>query len=194
MAWVFSGLSLVHILSHQYGHFGFECKTFTCGIIGIDEKTGRTLSPNPFGIFMAIVMITGILLILLNVITYFQVSRKTQKLFLQIKDTNLEAGKKILEKEKALGKMVMIITGSFFVVYCPQITLQVANPYAQISDRPAYISTLLLACSLVVIDPIIYCVSHEIYREEIKSMLEICYTKLHALFLSIITKLERCKD
>ena len=57
MVWVFSALSLVHVLSRQYGHFGFECKTFTCNVIGIDE-TGRALSPHPLEIFMAIEIIT----------------------------------------------------------------------------------------------------------------------------------------
>ena len=190
--WVFTMLTLVPVVSRQYGRFGFVCKEFAIGIIGVDES-GSALSLHPFGIFMAGIMISGILLILLNVITLIQVHRKTQKLFLQVKDANLEAGKKILQKEKNLGKMVMIITASFFLVFCPQIILQIIDPYAPISKKPVHIFTLFLACSLVVIDPIIYCVSHEKYREAIKSMLEAWDTKIYDCFHSIAGKLENTK-
>ena len=96
---------------------------------------------------------------------------------------------KILQKEKALGKMVIMITGSFFLVFCPQIILQISDPYTNITQRAAYIFTLYLACSLVVIDPIIYCVSHSKYREEIKTLLEILFTKFKTSCLCIIQKL-----
>ena len=177
LAWILSILALVPVLSRQYGRFGFICKLFAIGIIGVDEY-GNALSPHPFKMYMVVIIISGLLLILLNVITFFQVSRKTRKLFLQIKDVNLESGKKVLQKEKDIGKMVMIITGSFLLVFCPQITLLLVDPYAYISKSNAYIFTLFLSSSLVIIDPIIYCVSHEKYREEIKSMLKACGAKL----------------
>ena len=144
LAWLFAFITLVPVLSRQYGQFGFICKEFTIGIIAIDE-TGSVLSPNPFGLYTLGIMISGILLVLLNVITFLQVHRKTQKLFLQITNENLEGGNKILQKEKRLGKMVMAITGSFFVVFAPQNIIRIVDPWAPVSNRTAHICFDLLA-------------------------------------------------
>ena len=150
-------------------------------MIGLDA-TGNTLSPHPFLIYMVVIIISGIVLLFLNIITFLQVSRKSRTLVKQLMATEALQSlqgieEKILQKEKDLGKMVIIITGSFFIVFCPQIILQISDPYANITQRAAQIITLYLACSLVVIDPIIYCVSHSKYREEIKNMLKTVFTK-----------------
>ena len=153
LAWLFAFITLVPVLSRQYGQFGFICKEFTIGIIAIDE-TGSVLSPNPFGLYTLGIMISGILLVLLNVITFLQVHRKTQKLFLQITNENLEGGNKILQKEKRLGKMVMAITGSFFVVFAPQNIIRIVDPWAPVTNKAAHICTILLSFTVVVLIPL----------------------------------------
>ena len=193
LTWIFSMVTLLPVLTRQYGHFGFLCKEFAIGMIGLDV-TGNTLSPHPFLIYMVVIIISGIVLIFLNIITFLQVSRKSRTLVKQLMATEALQSlqgieEKILQKEKDLGKMVIIITGSFFIVFCPQIILQISDPYANITQRAATIITLYLACSLVVIDPIIYCVSHSKYREEILALLEIVFTKFKTYYLSIIQKL-----
>ena len=192
LTWIFSMIILLPVLARQYGHFGFVCKEFTIGMIGLDA-TGDTLSPHPFVIYMVVIIISGIALILLNVITFLQVSRKSRALVQELMASealqslqNIE--EKILQKEKDLGKMVIIITGSFFLVFCPQIILWMSDPYANITQRAAHIFTLFLASSLVVIDPIIYCVSHQKYRQEVMTLIEITFAKFKTCYLSIIQK------
>ena len=180
LTWVISMATLLPVLTRQYGYFGFVCKEFTIRMIGLDA-TGDTLSPHPFLVYMVAIIISGIILIFLNIITFLQVSRMSRTLVKQLVATEALQGQgiqeKILQKEKALGKMVIMITGSFFLVFCPQIILQISDPYTNITQRAAHIFTLFLACSLVVIDPIIYCVSHSKYREEIRNMLKTVFTK-----------------
>ena len=192
LTWILSMITLLPVLTRQYGHFGFVCKEFTIGMIGLDA-TGDTLSPHPFVIYMVVIIISGIALILLNVITFLQVSRKSRALVQELMASealqslqNIE--EKILQKEKDLGKMVIIITGSFFLVFCPQIILWMSDPYANITQRAAHIFTLFLASSLVVIDPIIYCVSHQKYRQEVMALIEITFAKFETCYLSIIQK------
>ena len=192
LTWIFSMIILLPVLARQYGHFGFVCKEFTIGMIGLDA-TGDTLSPHPFVIYMVVIIISGIALILLNVITFLQVSRKSRALVKQLMTSEAlqslqKIEEKILQKEKDLGKMVIIITGSFFLVFCPQIILWMSDPYANITQRAAHIFTLFLASSLVVIDPIIYCVSHQKYRQEVMTLIEITFAKFKTCYLSIIQK------
>lgn len=190
--WVFSMITLVPVLSRKYGRFGLMCKSFNIEIIDVYEN-GTPSSRQPWLIFIGPIVASGALLIMLNIITYIQVHRKTQKLFMQIKDTNLETGKKILQKEKAVGKMVVLVAGSYFLVYCPYLLLLTVDQYATISKRTASICIGLLSLSLVVIDPMIYFVSNEKYRVAIKSMLEDWNTGAYDLFHSIADKFEKAK-
>ena len=70
-------------------------------------------------VYAILVLIIGIVLLCLNYGTFLRVSKQSQQLFKQIKDTSIEAGKKFLEKEKKMGKMTAIITLTFFLIYIP---------------------------------------------------------------------------
>ena len=145
----------------------------------------------PFLGSIPFIKVSGILLVLLNVITFFQVRGKTQSLFQKVTDLNVEAGKKILQKEKKLGMMVMAITGSFFFVFAPQNVIRIVDPWAPVSNRTAHICTILLSFSVVVTDPIIYCFSNEKCRCEIISLLKACGLKVCDFFHLAYKRLEK---
>ena len=168
--WLLAALTLIPILSQQNGRFGFECKKFLCIIVDIDKDQNQ-LALHPIKIFMSIIVCAGVLSIALNIITFIQISRKTRRLFRQMKDTNRDLAIKILQREKRLGSMVMGITGSFFLVYCPITILLIIDPNAAITKPIIYTITQFLASSLVVIDPIIYTISQKRYRKEVQSLI-----------------------
>ena len=113
-------LNLLPILLQKNGRFGFECKTFTCRVINVDEN-GDPISTDPFTVFSGIIMIFGILMMILNIGTFLRVRQKINQIVSKVKETNMDAGLKLLQKERKLGKMIAILTTSFSAVYTPHI-------------------------------------------------------------------------
>ena len=70
------------------------------------DLDGNLIKYDPGHIYWEIMVICGIIILLLNVATYVQVRKYSEEVFKKIKDINLDAGMKILEKERNLGKMV----------------------------------------------------------------------------------------
>jgi hypothetical protein len=73
-----------------------------------------------------------------------------------------------LEKERKLGKMIALITLSFFGVYSPVMIILMIDENANTKLPVPFLVTQVIFCSLVIIDPMVYIVSHEKYREGIK--------------------------
>ena len=119
-------------------------------------------------VYAIIIIIVGVLLLMLNVGTFHRVSKQSNALFNQIKDTSKEVGMKVLEREKRMGKMTALITLSFFLMYIPATVLFLIYPDAGFTHPTAVVVVDAVALFLVIIDPMVYIISHEKYREEIK--------------------------
>ena len=171
VCWIFAFMSTIPTLSHRYGRFGFECKKFVCMIVDID-RSGNQLSSHPIQMFMGIILAKVFVATTLNIVTYFAVKRKTKQLCKEIIDTNPDTCYKIKQQEKKLGIMVMTITGAFFLVYLPRIILLAVAPNAAITHIPGTMITTFLSCCLVIIDPIVYTMTQEKYRDEIKEIMK----------------------
>ena len=163
-------LNLLPILLHKNGRFGFECKTFTCRVINVD-KNGDPISTDPFAVFSGMIMIFGILLMIMNIGTFLRVRHETNRIVSKVKETNMDAGLRLLQKERKLGKMIAILTTSFFAVYTPHIILHKIHPSAEVTHTTATIFTTFITCSLVIIDPAIYIIAHNKYQLEIRRFL-----------------------
>ena len=87
--------------------------------------------------------------------------------------TTCNVAKDLSNKEKIVGKMVLMITGTYMIVYLPVIILVAVDPNATIRYPWLLLLVHLLLNSLVVIDPMIYMLSRKKYREEVKRMFRI---------------------
>ena len=81
-----------------------------------------------------------------------------------------EAEKRINKMEKKIEKMVIVVTTSFFLVYIPMAILRNINPDAMITQRKTFIFCYLCTCMIGIIDPLVYIIFQESYRNEIKDM------------------------
>jgi hypothetical protein len=177
MAWVSTLSFFLPSITHQYGRLGLKCKVFTCNIINVDN-VGNPITPSPMGIYFMIIAFSGIVLLFLNILSYVQVSKQSQKLFDQIKVTSVEEATKVLRNEERLGKMVGIITASFFLVYVPLIVLMAAFPNFAYENPIFGIISYFFACLLVVIDPLVYIYSSEKYRNGIRKILNPIFSRI----------------
>jgi hypothetical protein len=169
MGWVATLTFFLPILTQHLGRLGLTCNVFVCVIINVDTEE-NPITPDPMMIYLMVIAFSGILLISLNIVTYVQVSKKSKKLFSQIKETCKDEARKVLRNEKRLGKMVGLITASFMLVYVPLVLLMAFGNI--VSENPIFgIISCFCAWILVVIDPLLYIYSSEKYRNGIKMII-----------------------
>jgi len=64
--------------------------------------------------------------------------------------------------------MTALITLTFFLLYIPICLLFLIYPHAGFTHPTAVLATDAVALFLVIVDPMVYIISHEKYREGIK--------------------------
>ena len=172
LAWVLTLAFFLPSLTHQYGRFGMECKLFICNLINVDTE-GNPMNLDPMAIYFMMIVFSGIILLILNVLSYVQVSKQSQKLFNQIKDTSLDEARKVLQNEKKLQKMVGLITASFLLVYFPLAVVNLGQYTGAwtLKSTMAGVIAFGFADLVVVFDPLVYIYSSEKYRNGIKMIL-----------------------
>ena len=171
MGWIISFIVLIPTLAGKFGRFGLECKSFRCQIINIGEDREPT-KLSPLKCYSGTILFCGILMFLFNVSTFGQIRKHSRSLFKKIKAINLDVAKDISNKEKCVGKMVLKVTAAYAIVYLPVIIARRIDPNAIIKYPWLIVPIHLLLNSLVVIDPLVYILSHDKYREEVKRMYE----------------------
>ena len=124
-------------------------KTYALGIIGI-----------------------GFFILSLNILTYIRISAHTRSMLTGIGNVGEETTKKILEKERKLGKMVTLIIVSYFMVYLPAVFMRIADPDIMTTRPNIYWFSGMLAYSLGVVDPLVYIIFNQQYRDEVKSLIQ----------------------
>ena len=181
ITWVLTVILLLPTLLGQYGRFAFECGIFSCELLNIGVDL-NPVTPDPRQFWIGVMGISSLLIFSLNFGTYYLVSKQSREILKQIKGANLDAGQfGFLEKERKLGKMIALITGSFFVVYSPFTIILMINENANTQLPIAFLVTQLIICFLVLIDPIVYIVSHEKYREGIKLLFKPIFPPTRAI-------------
>ena len=100
-------------------------------------------------------------MLLLNVITFYNITRKAMIVEKKIKDNNLETmlneiSTNILEKEKDVSKMVAIVSSCLLIVYFPIFILISVDKNATITQKPAMVFVHILLNSIVVFYPMAF--------------------------------------
>ena len=171
MAWIIPFLFLVPTLYRKYGRFGLECRTMIPRIIPIDSSSNPTLT-EPEWVLGSIMFIPGLLIIVLNIITYAQISKLQSRIILAMAKISEEKMRNLIAREKRIGLMVAIVSIAFFLVYFPTMVLRVMDENANITKRNATIFGYLINWSIGIIDPLVYIMCRKNYRNEIKSIFE----------------------
>ena len=170
LGWFISVIWLLPTLFGVFGQFGFECRTLKCRFINVNNDNVVT-SFGPDRAFPLFIILLGVVLLVLNIATYIKLKRESRKLYggtMENKDK--EAEKRINEREKKMERMVIVVTTSFFLVYIPMAILRNIDPDAMITKRKSFIFCYLCTCMIGIIDPLVYIIFQESYRNEIKDM------------------------
>ena len=169
LAWVVSFLWILPTSIGKYGQFGLDCKTMMCKFINQDFDGSKS---NPEKTYALGIIGIGIFILLLNILTYLIISARTKSLLTDIGSAGEETTKKILERERKLGKMVTLIIVSYFMVYLPAVFMRIADPDIMTTKPNSYWLASVLAYSLGVVDPLVYIVFNEQYRNEVKALIK----------------------
>ena len=68
--------------------------------------------------------------------------------------------------------MVTLIIVSYFMVYLPAVFMRIADADIMTTKPTAYWLASILANSLVVVDPMVYIVFNEQYRDEVTALIK----------------------
>ena len=169
MAWFLSFLSFMPTYLEIYGIFGLQCKIQCCRLVNVDSD-GNILGFQPEIHISFMIMTMGIIVGVLNSITYWKVSASTRNLAKQMKHVNKEVTKDILEKEKKAGVMILIITASFFIVFLTNPLSRIIDPNFFINHPSKQIGLWLIGSSIVIVNPLVYILFQDQYRREIKNL------------------------
>ena len=88
-------------------------------ILPIDSG-GNPTSTEPEWVLGSIMFIIGVLMFVLNIATYAQISKQQNRIILAMADISEEKTRKLIAREKRVGVMVAIVSIAFFLVYFPQ--------------------------------------------------------------------------
>ena len=174
MAWILSSLWLTPTLIGSYGRFGLECQTFLCKYIDINHDGNRPKN-HPEYFYTLSVVVTGMVMLFLNIATYVKIKKSSKRMLKEMENINVDAhnyASKCMEQERKIGKMLAIISISFFILYLPSIILSISDPNVIISQPKYYLFCHLLATSIGIIDPLAYIIYQEKCWEEIKILLK----------------------
>ena len=182
LAWIFSTILWIPTLTHHFGRFGVECKSFICKVINVDNEN-RSIHQGPEEIYAGLIILSFILVLILNIITFVQIRKRTRQVINGFK-SSLKGNKdedadkavkdvkeRMIKKEWNMGKYVARITASFFIVYFPYMIVVSIDPNMLITRPFTSIVVNALTNSLVIIDPLIYIYANKTYLGEIKARL-----------------------
>ena len=176
LAWVISFVSLIPSLNPRYGRYGIECQTLICAFINIDAD-GKSIKTGALDPIRMLIVIMVLLMLVLNVAAYIKVSRQSQNMYAQMKDTSTEIAERILEKEKKVGQMMAIVTLLFIIVYLPGVILRLMYRDGHVTKPLTTLLFWLISWLIGIIDPVLYIIFQERYQNEIKHLLQILKLK-----------------
>ena len=167
LAWIVGFLWLLPTSIGKYGQFGLDCRSLACYFINQDFDGSKS---NPENTFALGIMGIGFFILLLSILTYSRVKAHTRAVLANIEIAVEEATQKIMEKERKLGNMVTLMIVSYFMVYLPAVFMHVSDPDIATNNPNVACFGFVLAFSLVVVDPLVYIIFNQLYRDEVKAL------------------------
>ena len=171
ISWLIAFFFFFPIFLKKSGRFGLECKTLMCNYVNVGSD-GEAAVTDLYVIFKIILITIGVLILILNVVTFVKVSKKIKELTKEEKGENVNIARRILEKEKQMGVMLASLSILYFLVYCPSFVLTYMDPYARLTQTTISIICNVMNWSIGVLDPLVYVICQKSYRLEIKTILQ----------------------
>lgn len=160
--WVVPVVFLIPTAVGSWGRFGLDPKGLNCSIVPVDGGSAKAF-------LFVTAFVVPCLAILLCYARIFWVVRKSR---LQLASHQGEAAKRRRDDWR-LTRMVLFIFCSFVACYLPITIVKVADPEARYPEVHfvGYVLLYLSAC----VNPLIYGVTNQQYRQAYRSAMEPCF-------------------
>ena len=99
------------------------------------------------------------------------IKKKSEETLREMKDEGqMQSAKRIIKQERKVEKMVIVMTVSFFIIYIPMLILRIIEPDTMITKPASYIACYILNCFIGIVDPLVYVIYQERYRDAVKNL------------------------
>lgn len=171
MAWIVAFVLPFPTLLGKYGQFGFICRTFGCTFIDTNLD-GSKANSDPQTMYGMSVVIIGLLMIILNVLTFNRISKLSKSILKRTNEMDQNMSTRIYKKERKVGKAIGIVTLNFFLVYLLTIILLMSIPNATNTIPVINLICYFIAGSAVVFNPVVFIICQEKYQRAIRRLLQ----------------------
>ena len=171
MSWFIGFLFWIPTLVRKHGSYVLLCRSMICNAINVDSDN-KTIDIGPTTTTPIVFVMIGIAIFLLNISTYFRVSKMSRAVIKQIENIDCDAARNLSDREKEVGKWITIITLSFFLTYCIIPVCRIMDPLIFMKNSYVVVVVLLINCSRVIINPLVYMICRTKYRDAMKKFLK----------------------
>ena len=170
LAWIISFCILAPTSFEVNGRFGLSCELQACILVNVDSS-GDPLDHEPLRLMAGHIIIVGLIFLGLNLATYWMVARQTRSLIQKVDEIQGETLRRILEKEKKVGKMMAIISIAFFIVFMLTSIIRIID-FNYLRTLDGWIFQTVVPNLIVIINPLVYIICCDQYKQEIKNVIE----------------------
>ena len=171
LSWLIGFLFWIPTSVGKHGRYVLLCKAMICSAINIDSDD-KAIDFGPTTTTPTVLVMIGITIFLLNISTYFRVSKMSRTVIKQIENIDCDAARNLSDREKEVGKWITIITLSFFLTYCIIPVCRIVDPLIFMKNSYVVVVVLMINCSRVIINPLVYMICRTKYREAMKKFLK----------------------
>ena len=171
VSWLIGFLFWIPTLVRKHGSYVLLCRAMICNAINVDSDD-KTIDIGPTTTTPIVFVMIGIAIFLLNISTYFRVSNMSRAVIKQIENIDCDAARSLSDREKEVGKWITIITLSFFLTYCIIPVCRIMDPLIFMKNSYVVVVVLLINCSRVIINPLVYMICRTKYRDAMKKFLK----------------------
>ena len=190
LAWIISFCILAPTFFEVNGQFGLSCDLQACILVNVDSNRnsldyGDKIDRGPNLLIAGQMIIVGLIFLCLNFATYWMVARQSRILIQKMDGIHGETLRKILEKEKKVGKMMAIISITFMVVFMMAPIIRMID-FGFLRTRDGWIFHSVVTSLIVIINPLIYIICCDQYKKEIKNVME----ETKSVVQTMVTKIQ----
>ena len=170
LAWIISFCILAPTFFEANGRFGLSCKLQACILVNVDSR-GVSLDHEPVRLFAGHLIIVGLIFLGLNLATYWMVARQSRTLIQGMDGVHEETLRRILEKERKVGKMMAILSISFFLVFMLASIIRMID-FGFLRTLDGWIFQTVVPNLIVIINPLVYIICCDQYKQEMKNVIK----------------------
>ena len=184
LAWAITFCIIAPTFFEVNGRFGLSCELQACILVNVDSSE-NSLDYKPLKLLAGHLIIVGLIFLGLNFATYWMVAQKSRVLIQKLEGIDEETLKRILDKEKKVGKMMAIISITFFLMFM-LAPIIVMIDFGYLRTRDGWIFHMVVDSMIVIINPLVYIICCDQYKKEIKNVIE----ETKSVVQTMVTKIQ----